>query len=73
MKSKLAKHVCGVRLFVMHKPSPNLRAVWHCVAMHMLRGSREGGGRKNTNIADNKRKCNEPQGCETKHSKSNYG
>ena len=43
IERKVARHVPGVRLFVTHRPSPNLRAVWHRLAMRTLRASGEGG------------------------------
>ena len=43
VQGKLDKRIPHLRLFVTHKPVPNVRAVWHRLAMHTLRESREGG------------------------------
>ena len=43
VQRRLTTHIPGVRLFVTYKPKPNMRAVWHRLAMSTLRVSGEGG------------------------------
>ena len=43
VQRRLTTHIPGVRLFVTYKPMPNMRAVWHRLAMSTLRASGEGG------------------------------